>query len=168
MRSPRSHALLVVTALATMHYCAASAPLAVGSFSELDLAVGSGLSSEITWPEILFDHQLEVRQARTALVIESTIGAILSGGYQTRLFFLQNGSKLSLRGVDLRGGVATGDCSNCSPHGGAILMSTGSELRLLSTRMFNNRAGYGGAIYAIRSTVTAIESTMSSNSVRRR
>ena len=134
--------LLAVAALAAM-YTAHSAPVEVGSFSELNLAVGSGARAiEITAPEIVFDHQLEVRRSRTALLIESTIGATLSGGHQTRLFFLNNGSKLSLRGVDLLDGAAW-RCLNCVSfpsavlvgHGGAVFVSGGSELALLGPRV---------------------------------
>ena len=156
-----SWGLLVVVALATMH-AADSAPVSVGSFSELNLAVSSGVRAiEIAAPSIMFDHQLLIES--TALLIESTVGATFSSGNQTRLFFLQNGSKLSLRGVNLVGGVS-GRCFNCMSHGGAVFVSGGSELRLYSARVFNNRANRkGGAIYAINSTVVAIDCTMSSN-----
>ena len=159
--------LLAVAALAAMCGAVGTPVLGVGSFAELNLAVVSGARAvEITAREVVFDHQLEVWRARTPLLIKSSIGATLSGGYQTRLFFLQNGSKLSLRGVGLVDGVAFGtDCSECRPHGGAILMSVGSELRLHSTRVFNNRASqWGGAIYAIGSTITATDCQLTSNS----
>jgi hypothetical protein len=94
---------------------AGSAPVGVGSFPELNLAVGYGASSdEITAPDIVVDHQLEVRRTRTTdMLIASTIGATLSGGNQTRLLFLQKGSALCLCGINLVGGVASGDCSKC-------------------------------------------------------
>ena len=153
--------LLAVAALTVMH--ADSIP--VGSFQELNLAIGSVVKAiEITAPEIVFDHQLQVWHAK----IESTIGATMSGGYHTRLFFLQNGSKLSLRGVNLVGGVASANCSTHCPHamGGAIVVSVGGELRLHSVSVFDNRANQrGGAIYAAGS-VTATDCTMSSNSAR--
>ena len=115
--------------------------VSVGSFSELELSVGSGdRAIEITAPNVLFDYQLEVRQTGTPLHIASGIGATLSGGgHQTRLFFLHNGSKLSLRGVDLVGGVASGTCLEC-PHGGAIFLSVGSELTLRSILVMDNTA----------------------------
>ena len=156
-----SRALLSVAALTTL--CTTeNAPVGVGSFPELLLAVGSGARAvEITNPEIVFDHQLEVWPSKTVFVIESTIGARLSGGNHTRLFFLQNRSKLSLRGVDLVHGVASAH----SPHGGAIFMSAGSELQLYSARVFNNRAAqWGGAIYSMSATVTTTNCTMTSNS----
>ena len=106
MGACNSWGILAVVALATMHDTD-SAPVSVGSFSELNLAVSSGVRAiEIAAPKIMFDHQLLIEN--TALLIESTVGATLSGGNQTRLFFLQNGSKLSLRGVDLVGGVCPG------------------------------------------------------------
>ena len=73
--------LLTLAAFATMHN-AGSAPVGVGSFPELNLAVGYGASSdEITAPDIVVDHQLEVRRTRTTdMLIASTIGATLSGG----------------------------------------------------------------------------------------
>ena len=118
--------LLAAAALATMRGAVSKPVLGVGSFAELNLAVGSGARAvEITAREIVFEHQLEVWRARTALLIESSIGATLSGGYRTRHFFLHNGSKLSLRGVDLVHGVAKGTCSECRTHGGAIFVSVG-------------------------------------------
>ena len=127
-----SWGLLAVVALATMH-AADSAPVSVGSFSELNLAVSSGVRAiDIAAPNITFDHQLLIES--TALLIESTVGATLSGGNQTRLIFLQNGSKLSLRGVNLVGGVS-GRCFNCMSHGGAVFVSGGSELSLLGPRV---------------------------------
>ena len=152
-----SRALLVVAALATMRITD-SEPVGVGSFSELSLAVASGARAiEIAPPEIVFDHSLEVR---TALLIKSAaIGATLSGGDRTRLFFLQNGSKLSLHGVNLVAGSVLGSCdwSVCLHQGGAIFMNPGSELRLHSAHVFGNRADYGGAIYAISSEITATD-----------
>jgi len=129
-----------------------SAPVDVGLFSELNLVVDSSGATEtvnITSPEIVFDHQLEVWRARTLLLIESRIGSTLSGGNQTRLFFLRNGTKLSLRGVNLAGGVANRNCSECPSHGGAVIVSDGSELGLHSARVFNNRADFGGAIFCV-------------------
>ena len=118
--------LLAIVALAMMHD-ADSAPVSVASFSELNLAVSSGVRAiEIAAPKIMFDHQLLIEN--TALLIKSTLGTTLSGGNQTRLFFLQNGSKLSLCGVDLVGGGVPGRCLNCTSHGGAVLVSGGSEL----------------------------------------
>ena len=115
-----SWGLLAIVALATMHG-ADSKPVSVGSFSELNLAVRSGARAiEIAAPKITFDHQLLIEN--TTLLIESTAGATLSGGNQMRLFFLQNGSKLSLRGVDLVGG-STVLFLNCMSHGGAVFVS---------------------------------------------
>ena len=160
--------LFLLAALATTRNTVA---VSVGSFSELKLSVGSGTRAiEITAPEILFDHQLEVRHTGTVLQIASGIGATLSGGHQgrlffrhqTRLFFLHNGSKLSLRGVDLVGGVASGTCLEC-PFGGAIFVSVGGELTLRSARVMDNTADLGGAIYAIGSIVTATDCTINSN-----
>ena len=91
---------LVLSVAATIMRNVDSAPVGVRSFPELNLAVDSGARNiEISAPETVFDHQVEVRSTKKALLIESTIGATLSGGYQTRLFFLQNGSALSLRRV---------------------------------------------------------------------
>ena len=85
--------LVAIAALATAH-----ASVGVDSFLELNLfnlAIESGSQSsnpmstvKITVPEIVFDHQLEIQRA--VLCIESGIGATLSGGYQTRLFFLRH------------------------------------------------------------------------------
>ena len=156
-----SRGLLAIVALAMIHD-ADSAPVGVGSFSELNLAVISGVRAiEIAAPKIMFDHQLLIEN--TALLIESTIDATLSDGNRTRLFDLQNGSKLILRGVDLVDG-APGRYLNCVSHGGAVFVSGGSELRLYSAHVFNNRVNRGGgAIYAINSTVVAANCTMSSN-----
>ena len=94
--------LVAITAFVTI--CNTdSAPVGVSSFIELDLAVASGAPAiEITASEIVFENELYVRHAE--MLIESTIGATLSGGHQTRLFFLENGTKLSLRGVRLETG----------------------------------------------------------------
>ena len=148
------------------HNAGSAAPVDIGSFSELNLTVGAGARViEITSPEIVFDHQLEVRHARPALLIESAIGATLSGGNRTRLFFLHIGSALSLRGVNLIGGVASGTSSDPRLLGGAIFVSAGSELHLHSARVFDNRAAdLGGAIYVMSSTITATDCTLTSNS----
>ena len=141
-----------------------SPPVVVDSFPELQLAVDSAGTSaiEITAPQIVFARHLNVRQAGTALLIKSTIGATLSGAHQNRIFVVQNGSKLSLRGVRLECGMASED-SEEAPHGGAIFLSAGSEVHLHSVQMFDNHADYGGAIYAISSSVTAVNCTISSN-----
>ena len=123
-----SRALLAVAALATMRNTD-SEPVGVGSFSELSLAIASGARAiKIASPEIVFDHSLEVRTS--LLITSATIGNNLSGGNRTRLFFLQNGSKLSLCGVNLVAGSALGNCdwSVCLHQGGAIFMNPGSEL----------------------------------------
>ena len=144
----------------------------VDSFTELNLAVASGAPIiEIIAQEIVFDHQLTVQVLRAPLLIESSIGATLSGGDQTRLFVLQNGTSLSLRGVRLESGMARSDESGapspaeCPPdHGGAIFASEGSVLHLYSTHLSDNRADRaGGAIYAVSSTVTATNCTINSN-----
>ena len=159
----RSWALVLAVTAAIMHN-ADSAPVGVRSFPELLLAVDSGARNiAIAAPETVFDHQVEVRFTEKALLIESTIGATLFGRYQTRLFFLQNGSALSLRGVNLVGGVASGNCSECA-QGGAIFVSAGSELRLRSVRVVDNRAIWGGAIYTMSSIVIATDCTLSQNS----
>ena len=164
-----SLALLLAVATATTHNAGSAAPVDIGSFSELNLTVGAGARViEITSPEIVFDHQLEVRHARPALLIESAIGATLSGGNRTRLFFLHIGSALSLRGVNLIGGVASGTSSDPRLLGGAIFVSAGSELHLHSARVFDNRAAdLGGAIYVMSSTITATDCTLTSNSANR-
>ena len=83
-----SRGLFAVVALAKMH-AADSAPVSVGSFLELNLAVSSGVRAiEIAAPSIMFDHQLLIESK--VLLIESTAGTTFSGGNQTRLFFLQN------------------------------------------------------------------------------
>ena len=157
--------LVAITAFVTI--CSTdSTPVGVGSFTGLDLAVASGVPAiEITASEIVFENELYVRHAE--MLIESTIGATLSGGHQTRLFFLENGTKLSLRGVRLENGRASrcaGDLPECRADGGVFFVSAGSELRLQSAQLFNNQAHLrGGAIYATSSTVTAIDCTMSSN-----
>ena len=153
--------LVAVAALAAAHNIG-GVPVGVVSFTELRLAVESGTPSiEITVPEIVFDHQLVVLHEKTALTIESTIGATLSGGHKTRLFILQSGSKLSLRGIELANGMAQ---QRFDGQGGAILASAGSELRLHSVRLTKNRAIQCGAISTNRSTVIVTDSTMSSNS----
>ena len=86
----------------------------------------------------------------------------LSGGYATRLFFLQNNSTLSLRGVNLVRGV-----SHSERGGGAVFVSAGGHLLLYSVRISDNRAQIGGAISTIRSTVVATDCTMASNSATR-
>ena len=132
MSASCSRGLLAIVALAMVHD-ADSALVSVGSFSELNLAVSSGVRAiEIAAPKIMFDHQLLIEN--TALLIESKVGATLSGGNQTRLFVLQNGSKLSLLGVDLVDG-APGRYLNCVSHGGAVFVSGGSELPLLGPRV---------------------------------
>ena len=140
-----------------------SAPVSVGSFSELDLAVSSGARAiEVAAPTVVFDHQLLIEN--TVLHIESMIDATLSGGYQTRLFFLRDGSQLSICGIGLLGGIARGNSSECPPHGGAIFVSAGCKLTLRSAGVVNNRAVSGGAIYAaIRSTVIATDCMITSN-----
>ena len=168
-RSSARQVLLAVVALATTRNIDSLSVGMVGSFPELKLAIGSGTPTtiEITSPEIVFDHQLDFRSAGSALLIESTIYATLSGGNRTRLFSLHNCSKLSLRGVVLANGlasgrVASGQCSECS-NGGAIFVATGSALCLHSVHLFNNRADYGGAIYSMNSSIAVTDCTMISN-----
>ena len=77
----RSWALVLAVTAAIMRNVD-SAPVGVRSFPELLLAVDSGARNiAIAAPETVFDHQVEVRSTETALLIESTIGAALSGGY---------------------------------------------------------------------------------------
>ena len=154
----------IVAALATIRNTD-SALVGAGSFTELNLAVASGAPIiELTSPAITFDHQLTVRHAGAPLLIQSLIGTTLSGGQKTRLFLLQNGSMLSLRGVRLESGIAD-DCSECFPYGGAIFVSVGSKLQMHSVRLLDNRADNGGgAIYAASSIITVIDCTMTSNS----
>ena len=161
--------LVAAAALATVCNAGSAPVVHVGSFPELQMAVSSGAPAiEITARKIVFDQQLYVPSAETALLIESTIDATLSGGDETRLFFLQNGSKLSLRGVRLERGVARASCTGCFAYGGAIYVSSGGELRLHSTHLLGNHAdalrGGGGAVYAVSSTVTATNCTMTVNS----
>ena len=156
--------IVAIAALATIRNTD-SAPVGAGSFTELNLAVASGAPTiELTVPAIVVDHQLTVRHEGARLLIQSQIGATLSGGKKTRLFLLQNGSMLSLRGVRLASGKAS-DCSECFPYGGAIFASVGSKLQMHSVRLLDNRADNGGgAIYAASSTITATDCTMTSNS----
>ena len=74
--------LLAALAMASRNTVAASFDVGsvdhVGSFSELELSVGSGARAiEITAPKVMFDHQLEVRHTGTPLHIASGIGATL-------------------------------------------------------------------------------------------
>ena len=156
-RAARRQVLVTVIALATIR---STAPLGIGSFGRLVEAVGDGVRSiEIIAPEIVFDYQLEVWDP---LLIKSTIGAKLSGNLKTRLFYLHNGSKLSLHGVRIDSGMFGVRRDKC---GGAIFADAGSELYLHSAHLSNNRAqSVGGAIYAWQSTVTAAQCTMTSNS----
>ena len=128
-----------------------------------------------TWPsgdpssmhEIQFQHQLDVREGASVSIKSADRSRMtLSGQRFTRLFFLRNGSKMSLRDLDLvRGAVTTDpdgvDCYDC---GGAIFVSPGSELLLVSVRVSANRASLGGAIYVQSSTVIASDCTFHSNS----
>ena len=133
----------IVAALATIRNTD-SALVGAGSFTELNLAVASGAPIiELTAPAIAFGHQLTVRHAGAPLLIQSLIGTTLSGEKKTRLFLLQNGSMLSLRGVRLASGKAS-DCSECFPYGGAIFVSAGSKLQMHSVRLLDNRADMGG------------------------
>ena len=163
-RRAARRALAVVAAFASM-YNTDGAP--AENFIALNAAVSSGVATiETTAPEIVFHHQIYVRDVT---LIESSIGTTLSGAHKTRLFLLQNGSKLSLRGVRLENGMADGNCADsrvdCSPRGGAIFVGMGSELNLRATHLHNNRAQEGGgAIYVISSAVTATDCTMTSNS----
>lgn len=166
-RAARRQVLVTVIALATIR---STAPLGIGSFGRLVEAVGDGVRSiEIIAPEIVFVYQLNVWDP---LLIKSTIGAKLSGNLNTRLFYLHNGSKLSLHGVRIDGGIYdarrdSGSCPECEDiiYGGAIFADAGSELYLHSAHLSNNRAkSAGGAIYARQSNVTAAQCTMTSNS----
>ena len=92
--------IVAIAALATIRNTD-SAPVGAGSFPEFKLAVASGAPTiELTAPGIVFDHQLIVQHAGAPLLIQSLIGTTLSGGKKTRLFLLQNGSKL--RGVNYK------------------------------------------------------------------
>ena len=127
--------LVAITAFVTI--CSTdSAPVGVGSFIKLDMAVASGAPAiEITAPKIVFEYHLHVRHAK--MLIESAIGGTLPGRYQTSLFFLENGTKLSLHGVRLENGVARGCAGGffeCRTDGGAVFVRAGSEVRLTDRR----------------------------------
>ena len=131
---------------------------AVSSFDELSLAVERGISPiNIAVAEIVFPRQLHVNEG-TTLFIGSSMAPILSGNQITRLFFLHNESKLSLRGVTL----AHGHCSEC--NGGAVFLSYRSMLLLRAVGIAHSRGFHGGAIYAEGSTIHAMGCTMTSNS----
>ena len=137
-----------------------SAAAAVDSFAALEHAVGSTVSSiSLTAAEkIVFPHQIHVQRA-TALSIESSIGTTLSGGGSNRLFFLANETKLHLRGVAL----VQGRCSGCP--GGAIFLSSDSELTLTGSRISFSEAFLGGAIYSLGSSVVRMTNcALNSNS----
>ena len=72
----------------------------VSTFSALEEEVAGGTAQiTIRTPELLFPHQIDVRED-TAVTIMSLF-TTLDGGGSTRLFFLRNNSKLCLRGVHL-------------------------------------------------------------------
>ena len=94
------------------------------------------------------------------------MAATLSGGNNsTRLFLINNHSKLSLRGLNLAHGHEAGQhFGDGSSFGGAIFVSHAGALILDSVSITASWAFRGGAIYAIGSSVLASDSTLSSNS----
>jgi hypothetical protein len=131
---------------------------AVSSFSQLDQAVNIGKSFiSVEASELVFPHQLQVHE-RAEVSIESTHRATLSGGDETRLFFLHNQSKLTLRCLNLVHGRSEGS------FGGAAFVNYGAELVLYSVHLSNNHAYIGGAVYAAGSIITVADCRMASKS----
>ena len=111
---------------------AGAADVTASSFSALEKAVAADDDAtiiSIVVPEIRFAHQLDVR---STLTIESTMAATLSGGNNsTRLFLINNHSKLSLRGLNLAHGHEAGQhFGDGSSFGGAIFVSHAGALIL--------------------------------------
>ena len=137
----------------------------VSSFSELEdqmewdfcMAVNCSKELLITSAELVFSQQLNLTDVFD-LSIQSRIGTILSGEDATRLFYLQNDSRLSLRGVHLARGRCQGG------WGGAIFVSPGGVLTLRSVSVSTSRAHCGGAIFANSARVIVHDSTLTSNS----
>ena len=175
---------LTVGALLVVETLVGAWQVSVLTFSELADVINAGGASSVlveTSSPITFTHQLNLREG-TVLSISSHVDATLSGGNAVRLFDLACESKLSLRSITLSRGHASG-------NGGIITMRCGSELTLLSTLIsqsqaslggsihavdskiimadssftLNTAAQEGGAIFAVRSTVTATHCTLSSN-----
>ena len=137
----------------------ASGAANASSFLELNEAVNSGTSDiTITGIAVLFPREIDVV---ADLSIESLIGATLSGGNQTRLFAVRNGSTLCLADINLADGL----CARC--HGGAILVRSGSQLLLRAVRISTSEGLQGGAIYAVGANVVANDCTMVGNRASR-
>ena len=145
--------------------CTADSGVAVSTFTELETAVAAdtGVIS-IRGSKIGFLRTLVV-QASQAVSIEGKVRTTLDGGGSTGLFHLHKNSTLSLRSVNLvRGFVASSPGFSSGHGGGAVLLDHGSELLLHLVQISANRADIGGAICAVRSTVIAIDSTLTGNS----
>ena len=159
-------AAAIVAILSHNTFCPVVGAQEVASFAALVRSIDSGHAAasvlSITAPGIIFGHQIDVHEG-TAVSIVSAVGAKLSGArhHTSRLFVLKNNSKLSLFGVTL----SRGSCTDRNPlrvaripgcNGGAIVLNHGGELLLSSVHLLDNRAGFGGGIYAAgNSTVTA-------------
>ena len=166
-------ALLIPLHVMNMRLAVGAAPagVRVASFEELEEAVESSESAaiSITSGRMTFPHQLHIFGDKV-VSIDSTDGALLSGGNVTRFFVVDASSSLSLRNLHLADGGGDG-CETVlggyvadGSHGGAIVMNPKSVLIMNSVRLSTARASIGGAIFASSANVTAVDCTMESNS----
>jgi predicted outer membrane repeat protein len=114
---------------------------------------------------VLTSGQLDIN---TALTIEGPVsaGMTISGGLNSRVFYVTHPGDLALRNLSLVNGNSV---SQVTAAGGALYVSDAAKASLDHVLLANNQAVDGGAIYILDGAdVTILNSTVSGNSASRR